>query len=109
MANKKIKTYSKLPEGAKSIPGYPTYYATPNGEIWRDAPAKITPFGMTKSRIFKLSTTPSNTGYLMVQPYVNKKRTIKYIHRLVVETFKGECPKNYECDHIDRNRHIHTR
>jgi hypothetical protein len=28
--------HDSLPVDAREIPGYPTYYATPNGEIWRD-------------------------------------------------------------------------
>ncbi len=92
-----------MPEDAKSIPGYPTYYARPNGEIWRDAPAKITGFATIKPKIFKLSTISNQKGYVMVQPYVDKKRCIRYVHRLVLSTFKGDCPEYYECDHIDRN------
>lgn len=103
MGNKKIKTYSKMPKDAKSIPGYPTYYARPNGEIWRDAPAKITGFGTIKPKIFKLSIISNQHGYLMVQPYVDKKRCVRYVHRLVAATFLGCCPEGYQVDHIDNN------
>jgi hypothetical protein len=103
MGNKKIKTYSKMPKDAKSIPGYPTYYARPNGEIWRDAPAKITGFGTVKPKIFKLSTTANQQGYVMVQPYIDKKKYVRYVHRLVAEAFLGCCPEGYQVDHIDND------
>lgn len=42
----------------------------------------------------------TDTGYKVV--YINGKRY--RVHRLVLETFIGECPKGFECDHKDRNR-----
>lgn len=103
MAGRKIKSYASLPNNAKPIPNYPTYYATPNGEIWRQSPPKITGFGLIKPRIIKLAQQSLSTGYLQVQPFVESKRKVRYVHRLVALTFKGKCPEGYECHHIDDN------
>ena len=94
------KKYDSLPSDAQPIPNYPTYYATPNGEIWRNSPGK----GNRKSRIIKLKDryNPVN-GYHQIQPYVDGKRTLTYTHRLVLAAFKGWPPEGYECNHIDVN------
>ncbi len=101
---KKIK-YNRLPEEARPIPDYPTYYATPNGEIWRIADPKITGFGVVKKRIIKLKDRPNNITcpYYQVQPFVNGKKKVTYTHRLVLAAFKGWPPEGYECNHIDGN------
>ena len=102
----KKKIFNQLPEDATPIPSYPTYYATPNGEIWRIAPERKTTFGIVKSRIIKIKDRyNSKNGYYQVQPFINGKKVLRYTHRLVLAAFKGECPNNCECDHIDRNTH----
>jgi hypothetical protein len=94
------KRYEALPHNAQPIPNYPTYYATPEGEIWRDSPGQ----GIRKPRIIKLKDRyNSSNGYHHIQPYVNNKKTNTYTHRLVLAAFKGWPPKGYECNHIDRN------
>ena len=104
MAGVKKKTYSLLPKDAKPIPNYPTYYATPNGEVWRKAPTKKTAFGIVEKRIIKLKDryNPSNR-YCQIQPYVDGKKTLAYTHRLVLAAFKGWPPEGFECNHIDCN------
>jgi len=42
-------------------------------------------------------------GYLRVEFYKNRKRTHKYIHRLVGETLLKPDKTRPEIDHIDRN------
>jgi len=103
MKNNRIKKkYSSLPNDAKPIPEFPTYYATPEGEIWRTSPPKITAFGVVNERIIKLKDRAnSSNGYYQVQPYVNGKKILTYTHRLVLAAFKGWPPEGYECNHID--------
>ena len=92
--------YDSLPPDVKPIPDYPTYYATPNGEIWRHSPGK----GIRKSRIIKLKDRYNSVnGYHQIQPYQNDKRKLTYTHRLVLAAYKGWPPEGYECNHIDRN------
>tara|TARA_B110000503_G_C6782725_1_gene263952 strand:+ start:78 stop:458 length:381 start_codon:yes stop_codon:yes gene_type:complete len=101
MGNIVKKTFRVLPKEAKPIPGYLTYYATPNGEIWRDAPK----MGIRQPRIIKLKDRLNpRTGYYQVQPYVDGKKLVRTVHRLVLSTFEGKCPEGYECDHIDIDR-----
>jgi len=40
-------------------------------------------------------------GYLFVIFIKNKKRKLKFIHRLVLENFISSCPKSYQCNHKD--------
>jgi len=101
--NKVKKKYSSLPVDAKPIPKHPTYYATPNGEIWRKHNAKIGFTNKTEEKIIKLTPGVLATGYCQVQPYVNGKRVVRYVHRLVLSAFEGLCPKGKNVDHIDMN------
>jgi len=43
-------------------------------------------------------------GYLKVSLYKQKLCFQKTIHRLVLETFVGTCPKGMQCRHLDGNR-----
>jgi len=47
-------------------------------------------------------------GYLKITLCKNKKRYQRYIHRLVLETYCGSCPKKMECRHIDGNKTNNT-
>lgn len=51
----------------------------------------------TKSRL--LSTSSNGNGYMKVNLYKDGKEYIKYLHRLVLETFVGKCPDGYEACH----------
>ena len=109
-----LEKYDKLPDDAREIPGFPSYYARPNGEIWRDTinhPECVDQPGNCK--IIKLKDRFNSVcGYHQVQPYVNGKRKVKYVHRLVLAAFEGEPEgtKN-EAHHIDAdtsNNHINN-
>jgi len=71
----------------KSIPNFKDYKITKNGNIFGISGQQLTP------RLH-------SAGYLTV----NLRRKYKYIHRLVLETFKGPCPKGMECNHKDGNK-----
>jgi hypothetical protein len=102
--SKKKKHYDSLPNDALPIPNYPTYYATPSGEIWRISKSRKVRYGVVESRIIKLKDRfNSKIGYCQIQPFVDGKKVLRYTHRLILLAFKGECPEGYECDHIDRN------
>lgn len=81
-----------LPKDAKEIPGFPGYYATPNGDVWSGP--KKTYCGYRKLRPSKI-----RGGRLAVHPVVNGRVFTKSIHRLILETFIGPCPKDRECCH----------
>ena len=51
----------------------------------------------TRSRI--LSPRSNGNGYMGVQLWKDGKDYAKYVHRLVLEAFVGECPEDYEACH----------
>lgn len=82
----------------KPIPGYPGYEAGSNGTIW--------------SKRGRLSGTVVK-GYLKVglpeqrngSHYVRKK----YVHVLILEAFRGQCPSGKQSRHLDdkkQNNHL---
>lgn len=78
------------------------YEVNENGTIFRNVKSK-------KQLKIKLDMHHSNTGYYMTLVHNqsindgNCKRVM--IHRVVAECWLGDCPDNYEVDHIDRNPH----
>ena len=99
---------NSLPINAKPIPDYLTYYATPEGEIWRDTLCNSHKRDIrgVKRRITKLKDRYNPViRYYQVQPYKDGKKGCTYTHRLVLAAFKGWPPEGYECNHIDGNTH----
>ena len=74
----------------KPIPNYPNYSITENGNVYSNRYNKW------------LKPIIENTGYLSVDLGHRNKCAI---HRLVLETFIGPCPKGMECCHNDGDRH----
>lgn len=70
----------------KPILSCPGYSATISGRIWS-----------TKTNKF-LHRYLSPYGYFLVSLYLDKKIT-KRVNRLILEAFKGSCPKGLECCH----------
>jgi len=97
------ESLNNLPEDAKPIPTYPSYFATPNGDVYRIAPPRITGFTTIPSRIIKITqATNSHVPYKQCQLYKNGKRVIVYTHRLLLETFKGmPIGDRVFCNHIN--------
>lgn len=64
----------------------------------------------TKGNVFSLFTNKylkqckNNSGYLYVCLFKNKKGYYKAIHRLMLETFVGLCPKGMICRHLNGNK-----
>jgi hypothetical protein len=100
-----LEKHDALPIDAREIPGYPTYYATPNGEIWRDTINEEGRVKNGKEKIVKLKDRyNSECNYHQVQPYVDGKRKLCYVHRLVLLAFAGEpIDDRNEAHHIDHN------
>lgn len=78
------------------------YEVNENGTIFRNCKSK-------KQLKIKLDTHHSSTGYYMTLVHNNSinngitKRVM--IHKVVAECWLGDCPDDYEVDHIDRNSH----
>ena len=71
----------------KQIENYPDYSITKDGRIW------------SEKRERWLKPILGSHGYLYIVLYKNRKDHIKLIHRLVLETFVGPCPKGMEACH----------
>src|SRR5210317_200858 len=98
------KKYNELPDNAKPIPDLPTYYATPDGQIWRKHRSMRAGVEQDYLTIICLSQVLNKrNGYITCQPYIGQKKTLKYVHRLVLKAFNGLPPEGYECHHKDSN------
>lgn len=82
----------KLPKNAKEIPDFPGYYATPSGDIW-SGPKK------TRKGFRKLRPGYVKSGHGLVRLCIAGICHARWIHRIILHTFIGECPKGMECCH----------
>lgn len=91
----------------KQIKDYPNY------TVGKDGKVVSYKFGNIRELKPQL-TTQSNKKYLSIGLYNSTNRrnskgfkvpTMKYLHRIVWETYMGEIPEGYEVDHIDGNPH----
>jgi len=98
--------FDGLPDDAVAILDFPTYYARPNGEIWRDTRQLESAIKCGKARVLKLKQTYNKyNGYLTVQPYIGLKKTAVQAHRLILTAFNGPAPEEgMECHHINEDR-----
>lgn len=79
----------------KKITGFPKYQIDTNGNV----------FSFSKSKKGQmLKKTIGNHGYVVVSLFQNKVCYKRLAHRLVLQEFIGECPKNCETRHINGNR-----
>ncbi len=84
----------------KTIPEFPDYAITKDGRVW--SKPRITRHGQPrKGRWLKNSLI--SYGYLVVGLYLNCRKYTSVIHRLVLETYVGPCPKDLECRHLNGN------
>lgn len=79
------------------------YEINENGTIFRNVKSK-------KNLKIKLDYHHSKVGYYVTFAHLggrnpNAKIIRCMIHKIVAECWLGECPKNMEIDHIDRNTH----
>ncbi len=89
----------------KDHPIYTDYQITNGGKVWSKQRIIMRSNGRCitiKGRWIK--QLPSNKyGHLKVPIFKDKKRYYCYVHRLVLETFVGPCPKGMECRHKNSN------
>lgn len=82
----------------REIPGFPGYKITRAGKIWSEP--KYTGQGHRGKWLKQRKVTG---GYIQVIILRNNKRTPCQVHRLVLETFVGLCPKGMVCRHLNGN------
>jgi len=75
------------------IPNFPDYYITKNGDVYS-----------TKRKKLKKLKTHTRNGYLRVGFMKDGISTTHSVHRLVLETFVGECPTSMICRHLNGTR-----
>lgn len=96
-----LETHAEAGVIYKPIERYPGYRVGTDGSVWR--------WRIDKWKRLKLTPNPTN-GYLLVNLFSERlgmKRISKTIqvHRIVLETFVGQCPSGMEARHFpDRNR-----
>ncbi len=78
------------------IPGFPGYEITEGGRVW-SMPRIDTTRRAMKGRWLK--NDRSSKGYCRVRLYLNGRGRLHPVHRLVLETFMGPCPKGMEACH----------
>ncbi len=84
----------------KEIPEFFNYYADTEGNIWSDKPrGRQAQLGKKFGFLRKLIPKKAGRGYRIVCLSKEGCYYYKYIHRLVLETFIGICPKGMECCH----------
>lgn len=90
----------------KGIPGWPGYYVSNCGRIYREEQNYITIQGKHwhLSAGFLHIRYNKYNGYAHVSLGVSGNRREQYIHRLVASAFIGNIPDGYEIDHIDTNK-----
>lgn len=93
----------------REIPGFPAYRVGDDGSLWSrwvrksgGARGSKKVLGNTWKRL-KLHRN-RGTGYLQTGLYVNGRHFLRRVHRLVIETFVGPCPKGMQCCHGDGDR-----
>jgi len=77
---------------ATPYPHNTDYIVYPNGRVWT-----------TKKKRF-MKAHKDNSGYLHISFYMNKKKTTRLLHRVVLETFDGPCPEGMEARHLDGDK-----
>lgn len=89
----------------KPVPDFPGYRVGTDGSVWscrakRKLPGAFTGWRSYLSATWKLLTqSPEKHGYLRVWLYRDAKRSMRFVHRLVLEAFVGSCPVGMEACH----------
>jgi hypothetical protein len=76
------------------------YEASTEGRV-RSLPRQ-TAAGVLGGRV--LHPTVEKNGYLRVTLSVSGVRHREFLHRIILRTFVGECPKGWQCRHLDGNK-----
>lgn len=93
-----------MTEQWRQIRGYPLYEVSTDGHVRRWTPP-MHRNGVELPVLPKPSLTQSTVnGYQTVNLSIDGKAVKKYVHRLVLYTFRGEPPIGYEARHLDGDR-----
>lgn len=84
----------------KTIPGFPDYQITKDGRVW--SKPRISLQGNKLKGLWLKPETIK--GYFRVVLCKNNKPHKRFIHRLVLETYVGSCPKGMEGCHNNGNQ-----
>lgn len=79
----------------KPIADFPGYSITTDGRVWSHH--RKGTCGLWCKQ------TPRGDVYLRVELWKNSKKYWRKVHRLVLETYVGPCPKGMECRHLNGN------
>ena len=101
----KHNMFKELPSDVIPVDNFPTYYARPNGEVWRDTRGTLTAIKTGKERVLRLTPTfNAHNNYWLIQPYKDSKKKAIHLHRFILTAFKGPAPApKMECHHIDHD------
>lgn len=98
--SKKRKEPTKPPEGFTPIEGYPTYFVTAEGNIyriWQDKEPRELKQKLDKNKYAQVS--------LKFKPEDGKVQThIRKVHTIVISAFKGKNPGGMHCRHLDGDK-----
>lgn len=94
---------STQPVEYRDVKGFSGYRVGDDGSVWCQKPINGKPGGVWKWR--QLTPQPNGPlGHLFIYLHIDGKPHHRYVHRLVLEAFVGECPKGMQCRHFpDRN------
>ena len=84
----------------KTIPGFPDYAITKDGRVWSNPHRD----SLSHRRRGKWLKSGNRKGYLAVVLFINSRQHNCAVHRLVLETYVGQCPDGMECRHLNGNR-----
>lgn len=91
-----------MPETWKSVPEYENYEISDLGRVRSLDRVVRTKRGHTQGHPGKeLSPTVRTSGHLAVTLCRDGERNMRYVHRLVLEAFRGPCPPGHEACHWD--------
>ena len=74
----------------KPYPHNKDYWVTEDGRVWS-----------TKGWGRFLKSYDNKRGYLTVGIHIDNKQSTMKIHKMVLNTYVGECPAGYQCRHLD--------
>jgi hypothetical protein len=84
----------------RDIPNFPDYAITKDGRVWSKSRKSLR--GNERGNWLKPFLT--GKGYYTVALYRNKKRYCRKVHRLVLETFRENCPKGMQGRHLNDDK-----
>lgn len=87
----------------KDIDGWPGYCVGDDGSVWSRR-LGVNASGQIRSPWLSLRiNVERRRGYCRVILCRNKVMRTSFVHRIVLEAFRGPCPDGWECRHLDGN------